>query len=82
MITAANSNAHDSQRSDSEFPISRLYVHVTVFSPAREETVIVMQQVTEIYGGENGWDDSARHSGHQDSSGTGRSWKRGHLLLA
>ncbi len=28
MITAANSNAHDSQRNDSEFPISRLYGQV------------------------------------------------------
>jgi hypothetical protein len=42
MITAANSNAHDSQRSDSEFPISRLHVQVRVFRPAREEEVIVM----------------------------------------
>ncbi len=50
MITAANSNTHDSQRNDSEFPISRLYGHVREFSPAREEEVIVMQQVTEIYG--------------------------------
>jgi len=28
---------------------------VREFSPAREEKVIVMQQVTEIYGRENGW---------------------------
>ena len=35
---------------DSQFPISRLYVHVRAFSPAREEKVIVMQQVTKIYG--------------------------------
>jgi hypothetical protein len=38
---------------------------VREFSPAREEEVIVMQQVTEIYGRENGWIDSARHSEHQ-----------------
>jgi len=36
-------------------PVCRLYVHVTEFSPAREEEVIVMQQVTEIYGRQNGW---------------------------
>ncbi len=35
-------------------PVCRLYIQVTVFSPASEETVIVMQQVTEIYGRENG----------------------------
>jgi len=34
------------------------------FSPAREEEVIVMQQVTDIYGRENGWDDPTHHSGH------------------
>jgi len=28
---------------------------VREFSPNREEEVIVMQQVTEIYGRENGW---------------------------
>jgi hypothetical protein len=32
---------------------------VTVFRPAREEEVIVMQQVKEIYGRENGWGDSS-----------------------
>ena len=41
--------------------VSRLYGHVREFSPAREEKVIVMQQVTEIYGRENGWGDSGYH---------------------
>ena len=31
------------------------------FSPAREEKVPVMQQVTEIYGRENGWGCSSHH---------------------
>ncbi len=35
------------------------------FSPDREEEVIVMQLVKEIYGRENGWDDSTHHSGQQ-----------------
>ncbi len=35
------------------------------FSPDREEEVIVMQLVKEIYGRENGWDDSTHHSGLQ-----------------
>ncbi len=35
-------------------PVCRLYGHVREFSPAREEEVIVMRQVTEIYGRENG----------------------------
>jgi hypothetical protein len=38
---------------------------VTVFRPAREEEVIAMQQVKEIHGRENGWDDSTHHSAHQ-----------------
>ncbi len=54
MLTTANEN-------DSEFPISRLYVHVTVFRPVREAEVIFMQQVTENYGRENGWGCSAYH---------------------
>ncbi len=36
-------------------PVSRLYGHVREFNPGREEKVIVMLQVTEIYGRENGW---------------------------
>ena len=39
----------------------RLYVHVTVFRSVREAEVIFMQQVTEIYGREDGWGDSAQH---------------------
>ncbi len=35
------------------------------FSPDREEEVIVMQLVKEIYGRENGWGDSTHHSGHR-----------------
>ncbi len=35
------------------------------FRLAREAEVIVMQQITEIYGREDGWDDSAHHSEHQ-----------------
>ena len=35
--------------------VCRLYVHVTVFGPAREAEVIIIQHVTEIYGRENGW---------------------------
>jgi len=42
-------------------PVSRLYVHVTVFRPVREAEVIFMQQVTEIYGEEGGWDSLAWH---------------------
>jgi len=38
---------------------------VTVFRPAREAEVIVIQYVTEIYGREDRWDDSTHHSGHQ-----------------
>jgi len=34
---------------------------VTVFRPVREAEVIFMQQVTEIYGGEGGWDSLAWH---------------------
>ncbi len=37
------------------WPYNALYGHVREFSPSREEEVIVMQQVTEIYGRENGW---------------------------
>ncbi len=48
-----------------QFPISRLYVHVREFSPAREEKVIAMQQVTDIYGRENGW----VHSAYQAENG-------------
>ncbi len=44
-----------------QFPISRLYGHVREFSPAREEEIIVMQQVTDIYGRENGWGCSSHH---------------------
>jgi len=44
-----------------QLPVCRLYGQVTEFSPAREEEVIVMQQVTEIYGGEGGWDSLAWH---------------------
>jgi len=51
-----------------QFPISRLYGHVRKFSPAREEEVIVMQQVMEIYGRENGWDDSTHHVRASNSS--------------
>jgi hypothetical protein len=41
---------------------------VREFSPARQEEVIVIQQVKDIYGRENGWDDNTHHSGHQGSS--------------
>ena len=51
---------HDSQRSDSEFPICQLYGHVKEFSPAREVEVIVIQQVKDIHGRE-GWDSLAWH---------------------
>ena len=44
-----------------QLPVSRLYGHVRGFSPDREEEVIVMQLVKEIYGRENGWDDSTHH---------------------
>jgi len=49
-------------RSDSKFPRSRLYGQVTVFRPAREAEVIVMQQITEIYGREDGWGDPTHHT--------------------
>ena len=37
------------------YPVSRLYVQVTVFRPARESEVTFMQQVMEIFGREDGW---------------------------
>ncbi len=40
-------------------PVSRLYGQVTVLRPVRESEVIFLQQVTEIYGGEGGWDSLA-----------------------
>ncbi len=47
------------------------------FSPAREEEVIVMQQVTDIYGRENGGDDPAhpiKASYSRRSPGSETSW--------
>ncbi len=41
--------------------VCRLYGQVREFSPAREEEVIVIQQVKEILGEEGGWDSVAWH---------------------
>ncbi len=47
------------------------------FSPAREEEVIVMQQVTEIYGRENGWNPFGQQNNKKPSAFYGEAAEHG-----